>query len=119
MLSHSSYDDLGGPDDHVEDYKVWCASNNLDQECVEALLSLSPEHREAVVIGFAPKAGTRNPSGLFRSYVKSMASGPKDDPWQKASPAQAPASLGGRGHGPQHGLLHGPKVLPAALSTQS
>lgn len=56
---------------------VWCSEKGLDASCLETLLSLEPSHRDSVLSGFAPKGDTKNPTGLFMSYVRSMSSGPK------------------------------------------
>lgn len=56
---------------------AWCNEKGLDMACLDTLVSLTPEHREAVMVGYAPKGEIRNPVGQFMSYVRSMGTGAK------------------------------------------
>jgi hypothetical protein len=79
QADHSGLD-FESPEDQLamrEQCEAWCAEKGLDSPCVDTLLALPGSVRNSILEGFVPKADTRNPSGLFMSYVRSMSSGPK------------------------------------------
>jgi hypothetical protein len=106
---------LGGePQDSPADYETWCADKGLDASCLETLLSLDEGLRARVVGpgGFAPKPGTKNPSSLFMSYVRSIASGPKGASKGGGAAYGSPAAVS---NGSYHSGGHG-KGRPAGAA---
>eukprot|EP00439_Symbiodinium_sp_Y106_P069532 s1754_g11.t6 len=81
----------------------WCEGQGLDEACFLKLLELDYDARQTVMQGFEPKPETKNLSGLFMGYVRSiqqsgsMGKGPKGPmhtQWKGA-----PGSAKGRGKG--------------------
>lgn len=69
---------------------AWCSAKGLEAVCVDTLIGLTNEIRERVLGGFSAKENTKNPTGLFMSYVKSMAAGPKGSSKGKSAPYSGP-----------------------------
>merc|ERR1719265_2750402 len=67
----AAYNESAGADDGTR-VQQWCADHGLEQVCLDMLLSLPVETREEVMACFAPRPGTRNPTGLFIGFCKSV-----------------------------------------------
>lgn len=84
------------PDEALDQACVdWCVESNLDQGCVDALLALTSDQRLDTMLRFDPKDGTRNPSGLFMGFCRSVRDGPANS---KAKPAAGKGKGKGGGY---------------------
>ncbi|CAE7221215.1 hmgA [Symbiodinium natans] len=66
----------------------WCEGQGLDEACLIKLLELDVDTRQTVINGFEPKPGTKNVSGLFMGYVRSIQQAAAGAPAALAAPAQ-------------------------------
>lgn len=54
----------------VEDVAGFCAKWGLDDTCLTSLQTLTESLRQEVMLEFAPKGGTRNPSALLLAFIR-------------------------------------------------
>lgn len=63
------------PGCHMEDVAGFCAKWGLDDTCLTSLQTLTESLRQEVMLQFAPKEGTRNPSALLLAFIRQRRSG--------------------------------------------